>query len=148
MTATLKQPMRSLATDGMVVGRPAYVEASTKDCASRDAAGSSSPGTDPPKETGHHNVAYSVSINTMLWGRFCFTLFAGPEHRNRERRDEDGQTSIPRQAILISAAITTLLSFSAFGLFCTLYLLKAAMRLNLFQGASPFHPLYELFLRG
>jgi hypothetical protein len=149
MTAILEQPAPSLATDGLVVGAPAHTGASTQDCTSTDAAGISAPGSEPsPTETFGHKVTYRVSINTLLWGRFYFTLFAGPERRSRERLEEEGQTSIPRQAILISAAITTLISFSAFGLFCTLYLLKAAMRFNLFHGVSPFHPLYELFLRG
>ena len=95
-----------------------------------------------------HTVAYRVSIDTLLWGRFYVTLFAGPERRSRARLDREGQTSVSRQAILVSALVTATLSFSAFGLFCSLYLLKSVMGINVFQGSSPFHPIYELLLRG
>jgi hypothetical protein len=95
-----------------------------------------------------HKLAYRVSINTLLWGRFYVTLFAGPERRSVTRLDREGQTSMSRQAILVSAIVSLTLTFSVFGLFCSLYLLKSVMGINVFPGGSPLHPLYELLLRG
>jgi hypothetical protein len=114
----------------------------------RTATDSSQPAGLPPASLGRHLLAYRVSINTLLWGRFYVALLAGPERRSKARLDREGQTSMSRQAILVAAIASLTLTFSVFGLFCSLYLLKSVLGINVFRAGSPFHPLYELLLRG
>jgi hypothetical protein len=129
----------------VVAARNAVDNPTRRNGSARD---SSQPAGSSPVRRARHTVAYRVSIDTLLWGRFYVTLFAGPERRSKTRLDREGQTSMSRQAILVSAIVSLTLTFSVFGLFCSLYLLKSVMGINVFQGGSPFHPLYELMLRG
>lgn len=93
-----------------------------------------------------HTIEYRVSLPTVFWGQFYFTIFAGPERRNAERLAAEGQTSLARQTVFVSIVLAIVISCALFGVFCLVYLLKSALGLDLFRGGSPFHPLYRLFM--
>lgn len=85
-------------------------------------------------------------------GHFGFTLFSrryflrlamGEERRSDQRLDAEGQKQVP--VLPVASGLAGTLIFSLFGVLCFLYLLKALTGVDLFEGTSVLHPLYELF---
>lgn len=89
---------------------------------------------------------------TLREARFGFRFFArryflklsfGTERRSGERLAAEGQMRVPIMPLAYGVLGSVLLFF--FGLFCFLYLLKAATGINLFSVRSFLHPIYALF---
>lgn len=95
-----------------------------------------------------HAIDYRVSIPTGLWGSWYVVMLAGRERRNAARLAAEGQTSLSRRTVLISAALLVLLAAALFGALCALYLVKSLLGIDLFPGPSPLHALYVLMRRG
>lgn len=93
-----------------------------------------------------HAVDFRVSIRLPFVKRFYVNFAAGPEQRNQIRLSDEGLNRSSRLAVFYGAVIVALLGYFFFGLFCFLYLLKSVLNINIFSGASPLHPLYELFV--
>lgn len=109
------------------------------------------PDTDQPRPTAasraHHIVDFCASMPFARGQRYYVRLIVGPERRNTERLDQEGQTLLRRQAIVYSTLLAAITSQALFGLLCTLYLLKSMLGINLFEQQSPLHGLYQIFLR-
>lgn len=89
---------------------------------------------------------------TLREARFGFRFFArryflklsfGTERRSGERLAAEGQMRVPMVPVAYGLLTSVLLFF--FGLFCSLYLLKATVGVNLFSARSFLHPIYALF---
>ena len=84
------------------------------------------------------------NFGIRLFGRaYYVNLRIGAERRSPGRLAAEGQVRVP---LVATAYVTTgSVLFCIFGVFCFLYLLKSMAGINLFSGASPFHPIYALF---
>ena len=84
------------------------------------------------------------NFGIRVFGRaYYLTLRLGAERRSPRRLAAEGQVRVP---LVATAYVTTgSVLFCIFGIFCFLYLLKSMAGINLFAGASPFHPIYALF---
>lgn len=98
--------------------------------------------TTPANLTSSHKFAYRVSFPTLFWGNYYFAAFAGPERRNNERLEREGQSSARSRSIFFMVVMFLLVAFTLFGALCAAYLLKSALNINLFDGESIFHPLF------
>jgi len=93
--------------------------------------------------------ANQIDIVVSAWAPFVGPYFVrlnvGRERRNKARLLEERQSRPVRVAAFHWAAITFVLGNFAFGLFCTAYLIKCWLNIDLLPLHSPFHPLYVLF---
>ena len=96
-------------------------------------------------DRARHAIDYRVSLVLPFVGACYVTLLAGPEKRNAGRLDREGQRGARRRAGLLATVALLLAGCLLFGALSGLYLLKCLLGINLFEGASPLHPLYELF---
>lgn len=94
-----------------------------------------------------HAIDYRVSFPTGIWGAWYLVILAGRERRNAARLADEGQTSLRRRTVLISAILLLGLMAALFGVLCALYIVKSLLGIDLFPGPSPLHALYEL-IRG
>lgn len=93
-----------------------------------------------------HAVDFRVSIRLPLLARFYVNFAGGREQRNPDRLSDEGLTASSRLAAFYGMITFALIGYCLFGIFCFLYLLKSVLKLNIFAGQSPLHPLYELFV--
>lgn len=118
---------------------------------SQPSGANDNPDTDQPRPTtanrAHHVVDFCASMPFARGQRYYVRLIVGPERRDAERLDQEGQTQLRRQAIVYSTILTAITSQAIFGLLCTVYLLKSMLGINIFEQRSPFHGLYQLFLQ-
>ena len=92
-----------------------------------------------------HSIDYRVSLPTVFFGSWYVVLLAGPERRNRERLKNEGQTSLSRRFVAVTTALLAVLFFAGIGLLTLAYLLKSALKINIFSTPSFLHPIYKLF---
>jgi hypothetical protein len=91
---------------------------------------------------GNHRIDLRVSIPVPT-GRWYVTIVAGPERRSAQRLRAEGQTHWLRQAA-IYAMLMALMLWLVVCVFGLVYLLKSALGIDLFEGNSPFHALWEV----
>jgi hypothetical protein len=60
--------------------------------------------------------------------------------------DQRGSSEFARACRLQGAMRMVTAGYAAFGMLCSLYLLKSMLHIDLFAGPSPLHPLFEAFL--
>ena len=89
---------------------------------------------------------FRASIYLPFCRRIYLVVAAGKEKRDRSRLDAEGQTDLTRVAFIQSLIAFLVVSYSAFGVFCFVYLIKSLLNINIFSGPSPLHPLYALFV--
>ncbi len=108
---------------------------------------SSPAGEEPPGSWARtaHLIDYRVTINMPFGGSYYLAVFAGPERRNRDRLAREGQTLSSRRALLLVFVILFLLGTIVFSAAAFLFIIKSTIGLDLMQGDSFFHPLYEIF---
>ncbi len=94
-----------------------------------------------PQWSGNHTINLRASI-PLPGGRWYLTIVAGRERRNMDRLQEEGQASWLRQATAY-ALLTSLLLWLAVCMIAAIYLVKSALGIDLFEGHSPFHFLWE-----
>ncbi len=104
---------------------------------------SDSPATAPRARVwnGNHRIDLRASI-PLPTGRWYVTIVAGPERRSAERLRSEGQMHWLRQ----SAIYVMLMSLALWLMVCAvalIYLLKIALDIDLFEGNSPLHFLWE-----
>jgi hypothetical protein len=92
-----------------------------------------------------HKFEYRVSI-PLPWKAYYVTIFAGPERRSADRLAHEGQMSLTRRASLITAVMMVMASSAVLSGFCALYLAKSALGIDLMEGPSPLHFLYQMFI--
>ena len=98
-------------------------------------------GTEPPTG-GTAAAVFDERFNLGFRGRtYYINLRIGAELRGKERRAAEGQVRVSGFAffycLICSGAIML------FGTLCLIYLLKSAMGINLFEGDSFLHPLFD-----
>jgi hypothetical protein len=93
-----------------------------------------------------HTVDLRVSVWLPVLNRLYFNVAVGRENGNGTRSREEGGGGTTRAARLYTFVAMAALGCSLFGLFCLLYLLKSILKINVFSGDSPFHPLYALLI--
>lgn len=92
-----------------------------------------------------HLIDYRVTINLPFGGSYYIALFAGPERRNKDRLAREGQTLSSRRALLLIFVLLFVLGTIVFSAAAFLFIIKSTIGLDLMQGESFFHPLYEVF---
>lgn len=93
-----------------------------------------------------HAFEYRISIPTP-WKSYYLSVFAGPERRSAERLAHERQTSLLRQSTLLGGMLFVLLSSAMFGVMCAVYLVESAFGIDLIEGPSQIHAVYQLFLQ-
>lgn len=91
-----------------------------------------------------HPIDFRVSIWMPLGGYYYFAFFAGPERRNPERLRREGQTLSSRRALLLIAVACMIFGAAAFSGIAFLYIIKSAIAIDLMQGDSFLHPLFDI----
>lgn len=91
--------------------------------------------------TGNHRIDLRVSI-PLPTGRWYVTIVAGPERRSADRLRSEGQTHWLRQAVIYIMLMALLLWLAAC-VIAIVYLMKSALGIDLFEGNSPLHFLWE-----
>ena len=91
--------------------------------------------------SGDHIIDLRASV-PLPGGRWYVTVLAGRERRSADRLAQEGQTSWLRRMMvymLISSALLWLIVCAI----VLAYIAKSAIGLDLFDGASPLHFIYE-----
>ena len=99
-----------------------------------------------PKSRGH-GVDLKASVPLLLRKRMYVRLLFGIERRNEQRIRLEGQTSLHRVAFVQSTIVMLFFGYSAFGVLCSAYLLKSLLGVDLFDGPSPLHALFQAFIQ-
>jgi hypothetical protein len=93
-----------------------------------------------------HLMDFLVSL-PFLGRRYYLRLYVGRERRSYERLLREGQISLGRVLLVWSWLAWMILSLVALGTVVMLYVLKSQLGINIFQGQSPLHFLYETIYR-
>lgn len=92
-----------------------------------------------------HPIDFRVSVALPFGGQYYFAFFAGPERRNSQRLAREGQTLSSRRALLLLVIVFILLGMCVFCGIAFLFIIKSAIGVDLMQGDSFLHPLFEVF---
>ena len=92
-----------------------------------------------------HALDFRVSIETVFWGPWFVTIFAGRERRSKARLAAEGQPDLSRQGGFVIGLAALLLTDALFGLRAFSYLLKTALGIDITDDSSFLHPQYEWF---
>ena len=91
--------------------------------------------------SGGHTIDLRASL-PLPGGSWYVTIVAGRERRSHDRLQREGQTQLLRQAAVYVVGSTVILWLLVCATVCA-YLLKSALQIDLFEGPSPLHFLYE-----
>lgn len=94
--------------------------------------------------SGRHRIDLRASV-PLPGGRWYVTILAGRERRSPDRLRAEGQTHWLRRAT-VYVMLMSLVLWLAVCVLVAIYLVKSALGLDLFDGASPLHILYERWL--
>lgn len=93
--------------------------------------------------TGAHRIDLRASV-PLPGGRWYVTILAGPERRSNERLRQEGQTHWMRR----TAVYVMLMSLALWLVVCIIalvYLAKSALGIDMLDGHSPLHFIWEWF---
>jgi hypothetical protein len=105
-------------------------------------------GAEPPAQSkrawsGAHRIDLRASV-PLPSGRWYVTILAGPERRSEDRLREEGQTHWTRRA----AIYVMLMSLALWLVVCLIalaYVAKSALGIDVTDGHSPMHFIWEWF---
>ena len=90
---------------------------------------------------GGHAIDLRASL-PLPGGSWYVTIVAGRERRSPDRLEREGQTHRLRQAAVYVVGSAVVLWLLVCAAVCA-YLLKSALQIDLFDGPSPLHFIYE-----